>query len=113
MPVTLRANLLMRCFINISKPLLQIDWGGRMLVLALLEIHAEFLMYFEFLRRSLLNFIGCGLLPKGAAFQNKKQATVPIWTNRPVEIKFGKLRVLLWKSWKSFRRQKNYLLTFM
>lgn len=25
----------------------------------------------------ILNFIGCGLLPKGAAFHNKKQAIVP------------------------------------
>jgi hypothetical protein len=30
----------------------------------------------------ILNFIGCGLLPKGAAFRNKKQANVPIWTKQ-------------------------------
>jgi hypothetical protein len=39
----------------------------------------------------ILNSIGRGLLPKGAAFRIKKQAIVP---KAGLEIKFGKLRIL-------------------
>jgi hypothetical protein len=54
----------------------------------------------------ILNFIGCGLLPNGAAFRSKKQAIVPkqAWksssANRALQRgrAFGSKKIVYWTS---------------